>query len=164
MSIFVSLGLPGSAARTKTPTDCCANTFRVAPICPYIAKPDSARSHGSSMKGPERPCSIKPQQTSSRNVLQRPVEPAAISGHFIAPGAPFFATGPSWSEFRTTRKIATIRLKFGFIQDARSSRRRRPVRISFKLYFVVVALALPSRPRLSLSKPASRGCVFASNP
>jgi IS30 family transposase len=32
---------------------------------------------GSSMKGPERPCSIKPQQTSSRNVLQRSVEPAA---------------------------------------------------------------------------------------
>src|ERR1035437_1502771 len=32
------------------------------------------------MKGPERPCSIKPQQTSLRNVLQRPVELAAISG------------------------------------------------------------------------------------
>src|SRR6266404_4977575 len=32
------------------------------------------------MKGPERPCSIKPQQTSSRNVLQRPVEPAALVG------------------------------------------------------------------------------------
>ena len=32
------------------------------------------------MKGPERPCSIKPQQTSSRNVLRRPVEPAAESG------------------------------------------------------------------------------------
>src|SRR3984893_4107329 len=59
------------------------------------------------MKVPERPCSIKRQQTSSRNVLQRPVEPAAISGHFIAPGAPSFATGPSWSEFRTIRKIAT---------------------------------------------------------
>src|SRR5260370_3985492 len=32
------------------------------------------------MKGPERPCSIKPQQKSSRNVLPRPVEPAAKSG------------------------------------------------------------------------------------
>src|ERR1700682_1270962 len=32
------------------------------------------------MKGPERPCDIKPQQTSSRNVLQRPVDPAAQSG------------------------------------------------------------------------------------
>ena len=42
-AIFVILDLPGSAARTKTPTDCCANTFRVAPICPYIAKPNSAR-------------------------------------------------------------------------------------------------------------------------
>ena len=28
------------------------------------------------MKGPERPCNIKPQQKSSRNVLPRPVEPA----------------------------------------------------------------------------------------
>src|ERR1700730_13457448 len=28
------------------------------------------------MKGPERPCSINPQQTSSRNVLPRPVDPA----------------------------------------------------------------------------------------
>ena len=34
------------------------------------------------MKGPERPCSIKPQQTSSRNVSQRSVEPAAKSSHF----------------------------------------------------------------------------------
>jgi len=44
---------------------------------------------------------------------------SAISGHFIAPGTPLFATGPSWSEFRTTRKIATLPLKFGFIQEAR---------------------------------------------
>jgi hypothetical protein len=42
-SIFVTLGLPGSAAQTKTPTDCCSNIFRVAPICPCIAKPNSAR-------------------------------------------------------------------------------------------------------------------------
>jgi len=42
-SIFVTLGLPGSAAQTKLPTDCCANIFRVAPICPCIAKPNSAR-------------------------------------------------------------------------------------------------------------------------
>ena len=67
-------------AQTKTPTDCCANIFHAGLICPCIAKPNSARSQGSSMKGPERPCSIKPQQTSSRNVLQRPVEPAAQSG------------------------------------------------------------------------------------
>jgi hypothetical protein len=32
------------------------------------------------MKGAERPCSIKPQQASSRNVLQRSAEPAAQSG------------------------------------------------------------------------------------
>jgi hypothetical protein len=33
------------------------------------------------MKGPERPCSIKPQLRSSRNVLQRSVEPATHIGH-----------------------------------------------------------------------------------
>jgi hypothetical protein len=33
------------------------------------------------MKGPERPCYIKPQLRSSRNVLQRSVEPAAQSRH-----------------------------------------------------------------------------------
>jgi hypothetical protein len=33
------------------------------------------------MKGPERPCSIKPQLRSSRNVLQRSVEPATQGGH-----------------------------------------------------------------------------------
>ena len=36
------------------------------------------------MKGPERPCSIKPQLRSSRNVLQRSVEPAGQSGHSAA--------------------------------------------------------------------------------
>jgi hypothetical protein len=41
-----------------------------------------------SMKGPERSCSIKPQQTSSRNVLQRPVEPAARSGRSCATDHP----------------------------------------------------------------------------
>jgi IS30 family transposase len=37
MSIFVILGLPGSAGQTKTPTDCCASIFHVAPICPCTA-------------------------------------------------------------------------------------------------------------------------------
>src|ERR1700682_2572936 len=36
------------------------------------------------MKDRERPCSIKPQQTSSRNVLQRSVEPTARSGRSIS--------------------------------------------------------------------------------
>jgi IS30 family transposase len=40
---FCDLGLPGSAAQTKIPIDCCANIFRAAPICPYIAKPNSVR-------------------------------------------------------------------------------------------------------------------------
>lgn len=36
---------------------------------------------------------------------------------YCALRAPFFATGPSRSEFRPTRKVATLRLKFGFIQE-----------------------------------------------
>src|SRR4029077_14651145 len=56
--------------------DCCH-----APICPCIARPSLARSQGSSMKGRERPCSIRPQLRSSQNVLRRSVEPAAKSRH-----------------------------------------------------------------------------------
>ena len=40
---FVILDLPGSAGQTKTPTDCFASIFRVAPICPCVASPSSAR-------------------------------------------------------------------------------------------------------------------------
>jgi hypothetical protein len=79
-SIFVTLGLLGSGAQTKTPTGCCANIFHAEPICPCTARPSSAPSQGGSMKGPERPCYIKPQQTSSQSVLQRSVEPAAKAG------------------------------------------------------------------------------------
>jgi hypothetical protein len=70
------LAVRGSAGQTKTPTDCCASIFRVASICPCIARPSSARSQGSSMKGRERPCSIRPQLRSSQDVLRRSVEPA----------------------------------------------------------------------------------------
>src|SRR4030081_1020902 len=80
MSIFVILDLPGSAGQTKTPTDCCASIFRVAPICPCTARPSSVLSQGSSMKGRERPCSIRHRLRSSQNVLQRSVELAAQSG------------------------------------------------------------------------------------
>lgn len=64
--------------------DCCANIFRVAPICPRIARPSSVPSRGSSMKVRERPCSTSPQLRSSLNVLQRPVEPAPQSGRSYA--------------------------------------------------------------------------------
>src|ERR1700716_2369912 len=83
MSIFVILDLPGSAGQTKTPTDCCASIFRVAPICPCTARPSSVLSQGSSMKGRERPCSIRHRLKSSQNVLQRSVELAARSGHWL---------------------------------------------------------------------------------
>ena len=79
-SIFVTLGLPGSAAQTKIPTDCCASIFRGAPICPCTARPSSVPSHDSSMKGRERPCAIRRRLRSSQNVLQRSVELAVKSG------------------------------------------------------------------------------------
>src|SRR3981189_2083303 len=81
MSIFAILDLPGSAGQTKTPTDCCASIFRVAPICPCTARPSSVLSQGSSMKGRERPCSIRHRLRSSQNVLQRSVELATHFGH-----------------------------------------------------------------------------------
>src|ERR1700746_3479804 len=71
----------GSAGQAKTPIDCCASIFRAVPICPCIARPSSVRSQGNSMKGRERPCSIRPQLRSSQNVLRRSVEPASHSGH-----------------------------------------------------------------------------------
>jgi hypothetical protein len=77
----VILDLPGSAAQTKTLTDCCASIFRAAPTCPCIARLSLVPSHGSSMKGRERPCSIRRRLRSSLNVLQRSVELATQSGH-----------------------------------------------------------------------------------
>src|ERR1700710_102632 len=58
----------------------CANIFRVAPICLCTARPSSVPSQGSSMKGRERPCSIRRRLRSSLNVLQRSVELATQSG------------------------------------------------------------------------------------
>ena len=78
------LDLPGSVGQTKTPTDCCARIFRVAPICPCTARPSSVPSQGSSMKGRERPCSIRRRLRSSQNVLQRSVELARQSGRSIS--------------------------------------------------------------------------------
>jgi hypothetical protein len=49
---------PWQRGSNETPTDCCANIFRVAPICPCTARPSSVPSQGSSIKGRERPCSI----------------------------------------------------------------------------------------------------------
>ena len=77
---FCDHDLPGNAGRTKTPTDCCVSIFRVAPICPCTARPGSVPLQGSSMKGRERPCSIRRRLRSSQNVLQRSVELAAKTG------------------------------------------------------------------------------------
>ena len=63
---------------------CFANIFRVAPICPCTVRPSSVPSQGSSMKGRERPCSIRRRLRSSQNVLQRSVELAAQSGRSYA--------------------------------------------------------------------------------
>src|SRR5690349_1832681 len=46
------------------------------------ARPSSVPSHGSSMKGRERPCSIRRRLRSSQNVLQRSVELATQSEHW----------------------------------------------------------------------------------
>jgi IS30 family transposase len=46
---------PGSAARMKTPTDCCASTSPKAPTCRFTAKPTSTTSHSYSTTGPARP-------------------------------------------------------------------------------------------------------------
>jgi acetyl esterase/lipase len=46
------------------------------------------------------------------------------------------------TEFRTTRKIATLPFKIGFTQETRTIRRRRPVRTSFKWHLAVLAFGV----------------------
>ena len=64
-SIFAILGLPGSAAQMKTPTDCCANICRVAPIYPYTAQ---AKFNAIASQLYERPRKTLLFQTPSRQV------------------------------------------------------------------------------------------------
>src|ERR1700722_16477446 len=74
----------GSAAPTRTPTDCCGSTFRKAPISACTAPRRSPRSLGLSMPDPERHFTGKhPQRrlTSGFNLqtkatLRRPFESA----------------------------------------------------------------------------------------
>jgi hypothetical protein len=73
-SIFATLTVTGSADQTKIPTDCCANIFRVAPICPCIVRQPQRHCKAAQMKGREKPCSARPHLRSSQNVLQRSVE------------------------------------------------------------------------------------------
>src|SRR3982075_788330 len=108
-SIFVILDLPGSAGQTKTPTDCCASIFRVAPICPCTARPSSVLSQGSSMKGRERPCSIRHRLRSSQNVLQRSVELAQQSGRSPKSKRPKNANKRYCSVAERTRSPQTAR-------------------------------------------------------
>jgi IS30 family transposase len=45
---------PGNAARTKTPTDCCANICHAEPTCQRTARPSSTPSRGSSNERPRK--------------------------------------------------------------------------------------------------------------
>src|SRR3982074_945977 len=109
MSIFVILDVPGSARQTKTPTDCCASIFRAAPICPCTARPSSVLSQGSSMKGRERPCSIRNRLIRSQNVVQRSVELAAQSGHRPGGGRATYSTGNPFKFDDCRRKLGGTR-------------------------------------------------------
>jgi len=72
---------PGSAVQMRTPIDCCANTYRAPLTCPYVAKPSSMLSPGSSTNVQERPCFIRLLRKNLQNVLRRSIEPTAISRH-----------------------------------------------------------------------------------
>lgn len=45
---------PGNAARTKTPTDCCANICHAEPTCRRTARPSPTPSRGSSNERPRK--------------------------------------------------------------------------------------------------------------
>ena len=68
-----------SAVQMRTPIDCCANTYRAPLTCPYIAKPSSMLTSGSSTNVQERPCFIRRPRKKFPNVLRRSIEPTAKS-------------------------------------------------------------------------------------
>ena len=57
-STFVTHGVPGSVAPTRTPTACCASTSPSARTSPCTARSTSMRSHGASTHGPGRHSAI----------------------------------------------------------------------------------------------------------
>jgi hypothetical protein len=75
----------------------------------------------SSTKDRERPCSIKPQQTSSRNVLQRSVEPTARSGRSYASRASEFETDKERVEsLSVVPQMRALRQFVAFVRRMRS--------------------------------------------
>src|SRR5665213_633975 len=103
----------------KTPTDCCVSIFHAAPICLCTARPSSAPSQGSSMKGPERPCSIRRLLRSSQNVLQRSVELTAQNGHSRPAIVLIFSadSGGNRAEGQTVQKGRDIRRRDGLAEQ-----------------------------------------------
>jgi hypothetical protein len=67
----------GSAARTKTPTGFCANTFRAGLIWRSTPRLNSAESRADSTSGPEKRWTSKLWPGDLMSVLHRPVESAA---------------------------------------------------------------------------------------
>src|SRR6185295_2811731 len=72
---------PGSAAPTRTPTDCCANTSPRAPTCPSTAPAGSTRSPPNSTPDPANATTGAPPPKNSTGYsqtrphsLQRPLE------------------------------------------------------------------------------------------
>ena len=57
---------PGSAARTRTPTACCASTSRRAPTCPARPPTSSTPSPPPSTAGPARPSAGRPRRSPQR--------------------------------------------------------------------------------------------------
>ena len=58
---FAIPAVPGNAAPTKTPTVCCASTFRKEPTCRPSPKPTSTGSRNGLINARERPWASKPQ-------------------------------------------------------------------------------------------------------
>ena len=86
-STSVTPTAPGSAARTRTPTACCANTSLKAPTSPDTAAKTSNPSRSRSMPDHAKPSTGEPQPKPSTNsytppsktVLRRPLEPGQFT-------------------------------------------------------------------------------------
>src|SRR4029077_9656731 len=72
--------VPGSAARTKTPTGSCGNTCQRRRICPGSHNRISMRSLCASTPDQDKPWDFEPRQINCRPVLHRPLETTPFLG------------------------------------------------------------------------------------
>ena len=78
--------VPGSAARTKTPTGYCGNTCRRTPTCLRFRNQNSTQSLCVSIPDHDKPWDFELRRINCRPVLHRPLETTRLTGMWLYPG------------------------------------------------------------------------------